>query len=118
MERSPATNDSWTGFVARAKQLVKRPQGEIPSPRWAMSMRRRQRPPTLEAFYQFSFVAHAPWNLRNTTAWMHDGILEMWCPSQNRIRGATRLRARSASRTKKSSYTRRGRRWFRQAVDD
>jgi isoquinoline 1-oxidoreductase beta subunit len=89
---SPATNDSWTGFVARAKQLVKRPQGENSIAKVGdVDAASAEAAHTLDAFYQFSFVAHAPLEPQNTTAWMHDGILEMWCPSQNPDTGRNKI---------------------------
>jgi isoquinoline 1-oxidoreductase beta subunit len=37
---------------------------------------------TLNAFYSYPFVSHAPLEPQNTTAWMHDGGIEIWTPSQ------------------------------------
>ncbi len=42
---------------------------------------------TVEAFYTCPFVSHAPLEPQNTTAWMHDGGIEMWTPSQMADRG-------------------------------
>ena len=37
---------------------------------------------TLNAFYSYPFLSHAPLEPQNTTAWMHDGGIEIWTPSQ------------------------------------
>jgi len=118
MERESPTNDSWTGFVARAKHSSNDRKVRIPSPRWAMSMRRRRGRPHPGGVLQFSFVARPP-GPQNTTAWMHDGILEMWCPSQNPDTGRNKIaRAFGLPHEKSRRTPDAGRRWFRQAVDD
>jgi isoquinoline 1-oxidoreductase subunit beta len=42
---------------------------------------------TAEAFYDYSFVSHSPLEPMNTTAWWHDGVMEIWSPSQQADRG-------------------------------
>jgi isoquinoline 1-oxidoreductase beta subunit len=37
---------------------------------------------TVEADYVYPFYAHAPVETMNTTAWMHDGICEIWSSTQ------------------------------------
>ncbi|MEE9279123.1 MAG: xanthine dehydrogenase family protein molybdopterin-binding subunit [Myxococcota bacterium] len=38
---------------------------------------------TLEAVYELPFQAHATMEPQNCTAWLHDGICEIWVPTQN-----------------------------------
>jgi len=37
---------------------------------------------TLKAFYRYAFVAHAPMEPQNCTAWYHDDQLDVWAPTQ------------------------------------
>ena len=43
----------------------------------------------IEAYYEYPFIAHANMEPQNTTAWWHDGIMEMWVPTQQPNRGQT-----------------------------
>jgi isoquinoline 1-oxidoreductase beta subunit len=37
---------------------------------------------TIEALYTYPFISHATLEPQNTTAWVHDGGIEMWAPTQ------------------------------------
>jgi isoquinoline 1-oxidoreductase subunit beta len=42
---------------------------------------------TVEAYYEYSFVSHATLEPMNTTAHWHDGMMELWSPTQQPNRG-------------------------------
>ncbi|MCZ6659548.1 MAG: molybdopterin-dependent oxidoreductase [Gammaproteobacteria bacterium] len=37
----------------------------------------------VSGFYEYAFVSHAQLEPQNTTAWWHDGIMELWAPTQS-----------------------------------
>jgi CO/xanthine dehydrogenase Mo-binding subunit len=41
------------------------------------------REPTVEATYHVPYLAHAPMEPQNATAWIHDGRCEVWAPTQS-----------------------------------
>jgi isoquinoline 1-oxidoreductase subunit beta len=100
---SPASADSSTGAEQKARTLAAErgtqtifESGEVTA---AFAAAKR----TLEAFYSYPFVSHAPLEPQNTTAWMHDGGIEIWTPSQMADHGRSavgQMLSRSVSRVK------------------
>ncbi len=89
-DESTASKDSWRSLVARAKELGKQPIGEKTTfsagdAGGALAGAAR----TVEAFYIYPFVPHAPLEPQNCTAWAHDGIVEFWAPTQTADRALT-----------------------------
>jgi isoquinoline 1-oxidoreductase beta subunit len=41
----------------------------------------------IHAYYEYPFVAHANMEPQNATAWWHQGVMEMWAPTQQPNRG-------------------------------
>lgn len=89
-DETSASKDSWTGLVKRAAELAKLPTGEkstvlLGTPDEALKSAAK----TVQAVYTYPFVAHAPLEPQNCTAWKHDGMLEFWAPSQTADRAIT-----------------------------
>jgi isoquinoline 1-oxidoreductase subunit beta len=82
-DESGASKDSWKGIVERAAQLGKQATGEkttISVGDTASALTGAAK--TVDAFYTYPFVSHAPLEPQNCTAWAHDGIVEFWAPTQ------------------------------------
>lgn len=80
-------NQSWEGFVAQAQTLSKQ-SGTVllrkdgnPVAAFATASK------TVEATYSYPFISHASIEPQNCTAWFHDGMLELWAPTQNPAAG-------------------------------
>lgn len=82
-DESNASTDSWTEFVKRATELGAKPTGEqIVADTGSVDSALEGAAKTVSAFYTYPFVSHAPLEPQNCTAWAHDGIVELWAPSQ------------------------------------
>lgn len=87
-DESDASKDSWSAFVVQAQELAQQPAqnilfdaGDLEATLQASGER------ALQAFYTHHFVAHAPLEPQNTTAWARpDGIMEIWAPTQTPVR--------------------------------
>ncbi|HKE94462.1 MAG TPA: molybdopterin cofactor-binding domain-containing protein, partial [Povalibacter sp.] len=80
-DESAASQNSWSQAVAEAKKLSAasgaeslRNTGDFDG---AMTDAR-----SIEAFYTYPFLSHAPLEPQNCTAWYHDGAVEIWAPTQ------------------------------------
>ncbi|MBX3707591.1 MAG: xanthine dehydrogenase family protein molybdopterin-binding subunit [Pseudomonadales bacterium] len=81
-DESNAAKDSWSAAVTRAAELAQAEgttsvvdKGDVET---AFADATRQ----VTAFYQYAFASHAQLEPQNTTAWWHDGKLELWAPTQ------------------------------------
>ena len=69
--------------MKRASELPRVPTGENNAVKaGAVEAAFKGAAKTVEAFYTYPFVSHAPLEPQNCTAWSHDGILEFWAPTQ------------------------------------
>ncbi|HRE82521.1 MAG TPA: molybdopterin-dependent oxidoreductase [Opitutaceae bacterium] len=78
----PGASQSWQGFVAKAKELGRKPgeqtlrkDGDLPT---GYSGTKK----TVEADYLYPFISHANLEPQNCTAWFKDGVMELWAPTQ------------------------------------
>ena len=86
-DESEASKDSTAQFSAQAKQLApnfpKKTDDNVGDVDNAFANAAK----TVEAYYEYPFAAHATLEPMNTTAHWHDGIMEMWVPTQQPNRG-------------------------------
>jgi len=84
---SEASKDSSSHFAAEAKKLAadfpKKPDDDVGDVDKSFASAAK----TVEAYYEYPFAAHVPLEPMNTTAHWHDGVMEMWVPTQQPDRG-------------------------------
>ncbi|HEY7639954.1 MAG TPA: molybdopterin cofactor-binding domain-containing protein [Steroidobacteraceae bacterium] len=80
-DESGASKDSWSKAVADAQKLAK--QSGPDSLRDTGDVEKAfARAKTVEGFYTYPFVSHAPLEPQNCTASFKDGAVEIWAPTQ------------------------------------
>jgi isoquinoline 1-oxidoreductase beta subunit len=84
---SDASTDSASQFTAQASKLAT----DFPE-RWDQNVGDVDKAfadaaKSVEAYYEYPFAAHAPLEPMNATAYWHDGVMEMWVPTQQPDRG-------------------------------
>jgi isoquinoline 1-oxidoreductase beta subunit len=85
---SAASTDSWSEAQKQARALTRAKRGqETLLETGDVTTALAGSAHTVEAFYTYPFVSHSPLEPMNTTAWWHDGGVEMWTPSQMADRG-------------------------------
>ena len=86
-DEDEAAKDSWSGAVQRARELAdqsgSQTLGETGDTARAFSRAAK----TVEAFYTYPFLYHAPLEPQNCTAWYRDGVMDIWAPTQTPQRG-------------------------------
>ena len=97
-DESEASKDSTTQFSARAREYAKNFPAKIDANLGnnvgdvdkAFAARGAK---IVEAYYEYPFASHANMEPQNTTAHWHDGIIEIWSPTQQPNRGLTLVQA-------------------------
>lgn len=85
-DESAASKDSLTQAAAKAKELsaaMPAPEINVGDVDAAFAAAGK----IVEASYDYAMVSHQQLEPQNSTAWWHDGTMEMWTPSQQSDRG-------------------------------
>jgi isoquinoline 1-oxidoreductase beta subunit len=85
-DESGASKDSLTQAAAKAKEL----SGQMPGPEVSVGdvdAAFASAGKVVEAAYDYAMVSHQQLEPQNSTAWWHDGVMEIWTPSQMADRG-------------------------------
>ncbi len=86
-DETDASKDSWSSAVTRAQELAAQPGKEVLVDKGEVDHAFARAATTIEAFYTYPFVSHAPLEPQNCTAWYRDGAVEIWAPTQTPDRG-------------------------------
>lgn len=86
-DETDASKDSWSDAVTRAEELATEPGKEVLLDKGEVDNAFAGAATTVEAFYTYPFVSHAPLEPQNCTAWYRDGAVEIWAPTQTPDRG-------------------------------
>ena len=79
----PAEPQSTAGFAAKAAALAAAPPQQIARNDGDVAAALKGAAKVVEATYSYPFLAHTTMEPQNCTAWLHDGKLEIWAPTQN-----------------------------------
>ena len=88
-DENEAAKDSWSGAVKRARELAKQSGSETLGETGDTARAFSAAAKTVEAFYTYPFLSHAPLEPQNCTAWYRDGVMDIWAPTQTPQRGLT-----------------------------
>ena len=81
-DESDAAADSWQAAQQRARELADGNGPEEVIDKGDVEDALDEAATRVEGFYQYAFVSHAQLEPQNTTGWFHDGVLELWAPTQ------------------------------------
>jgi len=81
-DETDASKDSWSSAVSRARELAAEPGEDVLIDKGEVDHAFASAAATVEAFYTYPFVSHAPLEPQNCTAWYRDGGVEIWAPTQ------------------------------------
>lgn len=90
-DETDAAKDSTDDLRTTALELVKSEGSDLIVDKGSVESALKAADKRLSSFYEYAFVSHAQMEPQNTTAWWHDGIMEVWAPSQFPGRAATSI---------------------------
>jgi len=82
-DEGKAAGQSWTGFVAKANELSKKPGAKVLRKDGDAAAALAKAAKTVEAAYVYPFISHATAEPQNCTAQFKNGALELWAPTQD-----------------------------------
>jgi isoquinoline 1-oxidoreductase beta subunit len=83
----PTARQSSAGFAAQSKELSRQPPQRTLSKDGDVDAALESGARVVEAEYYYPFIAHAPLEPQNCTAYFRDGKIEIWAPTQTPERG-------------------------------
>ena len=86
-DEGKTATQSTVGFAAKAKELFAAPPIKTVRNDGEVDAALAKAVKTVDATYDYPFIAHATLEPQNCTAHFHDGRMEIWAPSQNPISG-------------------------------
>jgi isoquinoline 1-oxidoreductase beta subunit len=81
-DESKAAADSSSSYERQARELAKGTGTQVLKQSGDVAAAFTAAKKTVEGFYTYPFLNHAPMEPQNTTAWYRDGAIEMWAPVQ------------------------------------
>jgi isoquinoline 1-oxidoreductase beta subunit len=87
-DETNASKDSWSDALSQARALAGSKGKEIIT-KGDVGGAMAAAETTIEAFYSYPFVAHAPMEPQNCTAWHRGDEVEIWAPTQTPERGVS-----------------------------
>lgn len=79
-DESQASKDDWAAATKQASELAHQPGAQVL--RSTGDITQVSTGKSVEAFYSYPFVAHAPLEPQNCTAWFRGDSVEIWAPTQ------------------------------------
>jgi isoquinoline 1-oxidoreductase beta subunit len=87
-DETNASKDSWSSFAAQAEKLVQQEGPETVRANGDFD-KASANGRVVDSFYSYPFIAHAPLEPQNCTAWYRDGQIDLWAPTQMPDAGLT-----------------------------